>query len=684
MNKQKQNLKLTVFKRWSGKRFAVFCSLKRTIKIGCLLVVYLKFANPGMVLAQEPGGTVDQSYDLEEIEVTEDIKPASYSEVARVVLSIGRETIERAAVSSINELIELAANVDIRQRGIDGAQADVSIRGGSFDQVLILLNGVNITDPQTGHHNLNLPIDFSAIERIEILKGPGAWRFGPGAFSGAINIVTRQVKENFLYLGAEAGSYQMHGEKLLLSVINQNLGHLLSANHLQTDGHTLNTDFRYNNLFYRASYAKEPYSLGFQLGYTHKAFGANSYYSPKFPNQYEETNTLFSSVEFRIKAKQLILEPKVYYRRNNDRFLLMRDQPALYSNFHTTESWGSNLLANYLFNSQSVSTLGFDVRSETIFSTNLGELASNPVYSPMNDSILLNHFHSRSQWSVFLGHKFYFSQITLSGGINFTRNSDLGLKWFVYPGMDMVFKLGNYTSLNASISKSMRLPSYTDLFYQGPANEGNPALKPEETLGYELGYKYEGKWMTSYITGFHSKAYHLIDWVKEKPEDKWRTINYSRINSTGIEMAMQVNMKKVFKNRRVVNHISVQYTYLVQDKIKQDYLSNYALNYLKHRIDVSLDLQIVRNLTANWHFAWQDRYGTYEQYSNQQFVQRAEYNPFSLVDLKVNWKHKDWVIFCSVNNLFNIEYIDYGNIIQPGRYYKIGVSKQFDLSKSAD
>ncbi len=681
MNKQKQNQMLTVFKRWSGKRFAVFCSLKRTIKIGCLLVVYLKFANPGTVLAQEPEGPVYKSYDLEEIDITEDIKPASYSEVARVVQSIGREEIERAAVSSINELIELAANVDIRQRGSNGAQADVSIRGGSFDQVLLLLNGVNITDPQTGHHNLNLPVDFSAIERIEILKGPGAWRFGPGAFSGAINIVTRSVKENFLYLGAEAGSYQMHGEKLLLSVLHQNTGHLLSANHLQTDGHIQNTDFRYNNLFYRVSRSNDTYSLGVQLGYTEKAFGANSFYSPKFPNQYEETNTLFSSFEFRIKAKQLILEPKVYYRRNNDHFLLMRDQPALYSNFHTTESWGSNLLANYLHSLKSVSTLGFDVRTETIYSTNLGEVASNPVFCPMNDSILLNRFHSRAQWSVFLGHKYYFSKVTLSGGINFTRNSDLGLKWFVYPGLDMVIKLGSYSHLKASISKSMRMPSYTDLFYQGPNNEGNPALKPEEIIGYELGYKFEYNWMKSSLTGFYSGAYHLIDWVKEKPEEKWRTINYSRINTSGIEVAMQANLEKAFKNHVFVNNISVQYTYLLQDKAEQEYLSNYALNYLKHRIDISLDHQLMNNLTVNWHFSWQDRFGTYEEYENQQFVQLSDYKPFYLINLKANLKYRGWMVSGSINNLINIEYIDYGNIRQPGRWYKIGISKQFGLSK---
>ena len=124
-----------------------------------------------------------------------------------MVSVIPREEIEYAPVTSIQELLEYVAGVDVRQRGAEGVQADISIRGGTFDQTLILLNGVNITDPQTGHHNLNLPVSINQIERIEILEGPAARVYGPNAFSGAINIVTRQPDKTSWKLAIEGGSF---------------------------------------------------------------------------------------------------------------------------------------------------------------------------------------------------------------------------------------------------------------------------------------------------------------------------------------------------------------------------------------------------------------------------------------------------------------------------------------------
>ena len=179
------------FSKWSNKGFAVFSSLKKVVKISTLAVAYLLFANPNSVSAQSVDtSSVSRNYDLESIDVTSEQLPETYSNISRVVVTITQKEIERAAVTSVNELLEYAANIDIRQRGTNGVQADISMRGGTFDQVLVLLNGVNITDPQTGHHNLNLPVHLSSIKKIEILKGPGAWKFGPGAFNGAINIIT--------------------------------------------------------------------------------------------------------------------------------------------------------------------------------------------------------------------------------------------------------------------------------------------------------------------------------------------------------------------------------------------------------------------------------------------------------------------------------------------------------------
>ena len=94
-----------------------------------------------------------------------------YSDQLRVVMSIDKTTIAQMPVQTVQELLNNLPGLDVRQRGGSGVQADISMRGGTFDQVLILLNGVAISDPQTGHHTLNLPIDLNMVERVEILQG---------------------------------------------------------------------------------------------------------------------------------------------------------------------------------------------------------------------------------------------------------------------------------------------------------------------------------------------------------------------------------------------------------------------------------------------------------------------------------------------------------------------------------
>ena len=186
------------FKRWGHKGYSVFQSLKLKITIGCLVVTYLSIATFKNASAQTEIIYVNQDQKLDEVVVSALRTPVTYSQVARVVTVMERDEINAAPVQSVQDLLEHLLNVDVRQRGNHGVQADVSIRGGSFDQTMILLNGVNITDPQTGHLSMNLPVDLESIERVEILQGPGARVFGPNAFSGAINFITGTKNKNNL------------------------------------------------------------------------------------------------------------------------------------------------------------------------------------------------------------------------------------------------------------------------------------------------------------------------------------------------------------------------------------------------------------------------------------------------------------------------------------------------------
>jgi iron complex outermembrane receptor protein len=646
-------------------------------------VAYLLFANIDSVSAQEDSNAITKNYKLESIDITSDELPEAYSNISRVVVTVTKSEIERSAVSNFNELLEYATNIDIRQRGTNGIQADISVRGGTFDQVLILLNGVNITDPQTGHHNLNLPFDLSIIERIEILKGPGSWKFGPGAFSGAINIITMDAKHSFINASVELGQFNLHSERLNAGVKLKNITHLISLNNSASNGYTDNTDYKVKNIYYQGKLAVYKNELSLQAGATDKSFGANSFYTAKFPNQYEEIQTYFLSAALKTNFKKFQLDPKVYYRRNNDRFVLFRTNPASWytnDNFHTSDVFGVNVLANYIHNTKAVTTFGVDSRTETIHSNNIGEITENTIQSPVNDTITLNRYHSRTNLSAFVGHKRYFNNFMLNVGLNVSHNTDIESKFFFYPGVDMNYKISENSSIFASANKTMRMPTYTDLYYQGRSNEGNPNLLPEEAIGYDLGYKIENEIFQTSLTGFHTRGKNMIDWVKATIDEKWRTINYTELNTTGFEFMFKTDLLKVLPNQEILKSLKLNYTNVNQNKIETDLISNYSLNYLKHRLDFSLNHKIWKNINASWHVAYQDRNGQFEKIVDLESVGLVDFDPFVTTDVKIYWKKAGWNVYTSVNNIFNVEYYDIDNVPQPGRWIKLGISKNITFN----
>ena len=92
----------------------------------------------------------------------------------------------------MTDALRLLPGVWVRQRGPFGSQTDISVRGASFGQTLVLVDGVRINDPQTGHHSGDLPVALEDIARIELLAGAGSSLHGADAVGGVINIITRR------------------------------------------------------------------------------------------------------------------------------------------------------------------------------------------------------------------------------------------------------------------------------------------------------------------------------------------------------------------------------------------------------------------------------------------------------------------------------------------------------------
>ncbi len=672
--------KVLFFSKWKRKSYSIFQSMNRVILISVLSFNYfLTVPSSAMEVAKDTA-EVKMEYDLNEIEVSAQRSPALYSQVARIVTVIEKKEIETSPAQSVQDLLEYVAGVDVRQRGAEGVQADVSIRGGTFDQTLILLNGINITDPQTGHHNLNIPVSLSQIERIEILEGPAARVYGPNAFSGAINIVTIQPDSDLVKLQLSGGSFGYYNVDLLGSLLTGKLLHSFSFNRKRSDGYTDNTDFNITNLFYSNQLNASKGKMSFQVGFSDKGFGANSFYTPKYPNQFEEINTLISSIKWESNSK-FHLTPVLYWRRNQDRFELFRDNPASWytsHNYHLTNIFGSNI-NSWVQSSWGKTAFGIEFRSEKILSNVLGEELDSPKDVP-GENALFTKSKTRKTVSGFLEHIYYSNKWTLSAGVlgNFISGSGMGIKLF--PGVDASFKILPEVNIFTSFNTSLRMPTFTDLYYQGPTNVGNPNLKPEKTASVEGGFKLNHKYIKGYWIGFYRKGNDIIDWVKRYESEKWQPQNLTQITGFGTEIQVQFNLKQLY-GHNLPNNINVNYLFNKLEKEEgQDYISNYVLDNLKHKFVGSVNQTVFGNFSVDLKVLFQDREGSYTQFDKGDWGNEVEFNPFWTFDAKVNYVIKSVQIYVSVNNIFNVDYIDFGNIVQPGRWAKVGISYQLNFN----
>lgn len=677
-----------MFKRWLGSKYAIFNSLHKCIRIGMLTVIYLTFFGYEQTFAQTDTASVNKEIKLEEVKVSARRTPVLYSEIGRVVTVITKKDIEALPVQSVDQLLEYVAHVDVRQRGPLGVQSDVSVRGGSFDQVMILLNGINITDPQTGHHSLNLPVDFQSIQRVEILEGPGARIYGPNAFSGAINFITGVGDKTEVKAGVMAGDYGLYNVGANGTFVKGNLKSFVAANKSATDGYIDNTDFEIYNLFYQAQLNLENEYLELQAGYTDKGFGANSFYTAKYPNQYEQTKTTFASLSFSTKTKNP-LKSSVYWRRHQDRFELYRnyeDAASWYTNhnYHLTDVVGVNINAT-ISSPIGKTAIGADIRSESVWSNVLGLDMTDTLSVPGEEDGFFTKTYSRTNSSFFAEHSYTHNKLSFSVGLMANLNSDLGWGFDIFPGADISYWLNDGLKVYGSVNKSLRMPTFTDLFYSSTTIEGNQDLEPEEATTYEGGVKYKTPdGISVHVSTFYRKGKNMIDWGKASDassDDKWTTSNINKINTVGLESVVKLNLQKLIKGQSLLQHVNLTYSWLNQDKsLPEGYNSLYVFDYLKHKFSGTLQHKIFSSLSASWSAQFQDRVGDYDEYDiTTTETTTKEYTPFWVTDLKLSWKKPSYTVYVEATNLFDEKYTDIGQLYQPGRWIKAGVKINLNL-----
>jgi vitamin B12 transporter len=661
------------FKKWSGDKWAVFNTLHREIKIGILTAAYFTTLGYHQTFANTESDSISSKITLNEIQVSGKRAPGIYQETGRQIAVISREQIEKLPAQSIQGLLRTALGVDIRERGPLGMQADISMRGGSFDQVMILLNGINVTDPQTGHYGLNLPVDLASVERIEILRGPAARVHGPNAFDGAINFVTKSGSENKVSAQVTAGDHGLYNLHAGLSHRKGAFGNYFSAQKGASDGYIDNTDFDILNLYYRGQVTREQSKFSLQLGYNDKSYGANSFYSASYPNQFDANRTLFAAAS--MESSGLIrIRSDVYWRRHHDRFELFRNYIGAASwytghNYHLSETAGASLNATTSW-SLGTTSLGAELRSESIWSNVLGLPMDKPLDVPGENEGQFTRSFNRTNFSVFAEHNIYFGRFDLSGGVLINRhsNSGYGVDW--YPGIDLSYRLTTLLKWTASYNRSLRMPTFTDLFYSGPTNVGNPNLKPERAETYETAFRLRNETYSASVGGFYRIGRDLIDWGRIPGETVYTTSNINRVEALGTEAAADLLLSELIPGQTLLRSLSVNYSYVWQDKVSDEgYESYYVLDHLRQKLNISLVHGLgLPNVEVNWNMQYRDRAGYYTKSDGT----RVDHTPFWLTDLRVSWNKGNYGLYAEASNLFDATYSDLSELRQPGLWLKLG------------
>ncbi|WP_144281679.1 TonB-dependent receptor plug domain-containing protein [Chryseobacterium echinoideorum] len=578
--------------------------------------------------------------EIDSVQIQGKFIATTYKNANQNISIITRDEIINSPAVSIDEILQQIPGMDIRRRGANGVQSDLGFRGSSFEQVLILINGIRMNDSQTGHNSLNIPVDLDDVERIEVIKGPAARRFGQNAYAGAINIITKTHVGKNVKISANAGDYETYGFGFNANVGNEKFSNSLQANSNSSQGYRYNTDFEVRNVFYQNHLNIKNGSLKMQAGFSEKKFGANGFYaSPLATEQYEELQASIISIAHQQSFGKFKLNSNVYWRRGQDMYLFNREKPEIYRNMHIGNNVGGEVNSSYI-SSLGTTGLGIELRKEFLSSNNLGD-------------------RERFVTQVFFEHHFSFfnKKLNISPGASWANYSTNGN--FFYPGVDVGYTFFENNKIYGNISKVHRVPTFTDLYYTSKTEQGNPNLLPESAVYAELGYQYQNANVLAKVSGFYRGSNDAIDWTKISLQDPvWYSRNIGDTEIKGLEAEISHQILSWMK-------YTLGYTYL-DNKLKDinGLNSRYALDNLKHQFVTKLQTRFLKYFTNELVYRYNDR---------------INLGSYHLVDEKISFNKNNFSVYALINNVTNTEYTETFGVPMPQRWFHLGVSYNINI-----
>jgi iron complex outermembrane receptor protein len=510
-----------------------------------------------IVLAGARTGAAQDPY-RQTVVVTAAATPIDLANTARAITVISREEIAGLPVTSVADVLRLFAAVDVRARGERGVQTDFSIRGAGFGQMLILVDGVRLNDPQSGHHNGDIPVPLDSVERIEVLHGPGSSFFGADAFGGTVNVITRARGAGRATVSAGSfGSASVSGgagitsgsvSSRLAGAFDRTSGHRRLRVHFP-DGFTFDRDFTSAIVHNRTAFGER---AGLTVSALRKEFGATNFYGGNAPSREWTDGTLVAADYTRTVAPAWKLVVDGSYRTHGDRFVFDQRTPARSDNRHRTHTVLARGVASRPVGRHQLS-FGVEGGHDWLRSTNLGN----------HD---LSRLSAMVQWRHALG-----ATAQMSAAVRSDAYAEFGTSW--NPSLEFGWWASSRVKVRTSAGRAFRVPTFTERFYSDPANLARAEVRPEHAWSGDGGMDLIlASDLLLQVTAFRRGDRDVIDWLRPTAADLWRTYNVRAVDTTGVE----VGVRKRFAGGAFV---LVQYSALDVEASAVTQLSKYALDY---------------------------------------------------------------------------------------------------------
>jgi len=576
-------------------------------------------------------GEEDSSLDLEPIIITK-------SKIHLVnPYSLKSDSLENFPFTSWTEALTLTP-LDLQGRTVKAdIQTDFSLRGSTYQGVLVLIDGQRVNDPKIGHYNCDLPITREDIQRIEVIPGVGSSLFGPDAIGGAINIILKKPQEKKRILESSFGSHQTKSGIFSITEKKGNLGLRLSLERQESAGFCYDTDFKKFATTLDSSLDITDGELNIDLGYLEKEFGAYDFYTPGrgFPSN-EWIKTYLLGIGLNLEKQGFLIKPNFLWRRHYDKFMLDKTRPGYSLNHHRSDVYTPNIYFQKESEILGRVGLGLEYGQERISSTVLGK-------------------HKRNHRSIFMDNS---KELTpeLSLGLS-VRSDDYDNFGQAYAGaLNFRYKVTNINELHFGISRSIRIPTFHELYYSDPTTMGNSALSFEQSLNYEAGFDYKKERLSAGTTLFLRQEDDFIDWIKRTPaQPRWRAENITEADVFGIESYF-----RLVAAENII--LDSNYTYIDKHLDDRGYLYKYGQNYIRH--------------IANAIFSFNLPFGT--QTVGLIYKKKPNRDGWFLLNTRLSYNlNKNSQIFLKITNLLNVGYQEIEGIPQPGRWIEVGLRFQW-------